>query len=202
MKMMKSVLAVVVAVCLMMCLAVSAYATEPTETIVGTTETATDLIATAPDAAVEETTGAAEETTAATGEETVGIEEGTEDPTDAAIDMDDLLDAAGGETGAAEEVVEDGHDHTHTHEEEAAEETGTKPLKVVLIVLQVIASLALILVVLAQSGKESGLSGALSGNSDSYMNKSGAAGLDKKLAKATKWVALAWVLLTLILFLV
>ena len=60
----------------------------------------------------------------------------------------------------------------------------------------------LVIVVLVQSGKESGLSGAISGNSDSYMNKSKLGGLDKVLAKATKWIALAWVLLTLSLSLV
>jgi len=70
-------------------------------------------------------------------------------------------------------------------------------LKTVLIVLDVIASVLLVIVVLAQSGKESGLSGAIAGNSDSYMSKSGRGGLDKMLAKATKWIALAWILLTL-----
>ena len=74
-------------------------------------------------------------------------------------------------------------------------------VKIILTVLEVIASVALIAVVLVQSGKEAGLSGALSGNSDSYLNKNGG-GLDKKLAKATKWVALAWVLCTLALALI
>ena len=71
-------------------------------------------------------------------------------------------------------------------------------VKIILTVLEVIASVALVLVVLLQSGKESGLSGALAGgNSDSYMNKSKMGGLDKKLASATKWIAAAWILLTL-----
>ncbi len=69
-------------------------------------------------------------------------------------------------------------------------------LKIVVTVLEVIASVALILVVLMQSGKEAGLSSAISGNSDSYMNKTGS-GLDKTLASATKWIALVWILLTL-----
>ena len=72
-------------------------------------------------------------------------------------------------------------------------------LKIILTVLEVIANIALVIVVLVQSGKESGLSGAISGNSKSYMSKSGRGGLDKLLAKSTKWVALAWVLLTLTL---
>ena len=74
--------------------------------------------------------------------------------------------------------------------------------QIILVVLEVIASIALIGVVLVQSGKESGLSGAIAGNNDSYMNKSKMGGLDKKLAKATKWIALVWILLTLALCLV
>ena len=72
-------------------------------------------------------------------------------------------------------------------------------LKTVLIVLECIASVALIAIVMFQSGKESGLSGALSGNSDTYLGKNQMASLDKKLASATKWIGLAWVLLTLVL---
>ena len=75
-------------------------------------------------------------------------------------------------------------------------------VKIILTVLEVIASVALIAVVLMQSGKESGLSGALAGNNESYMSKSKMGGLDKMLAKITKWVALAWIVLTLLLTLI
>ena len=75
-------------------------------------------------------------------------------------------------------------------------------VKTILIVLEAIASLALIVVVLLQSGKEAGLSGALSGSSDSYLSKNKKGNLDAVLASATKWIALAWVLLTLSLSLV
>ena len=74
-------------------------------------------------------------------------------------------------------------------------------VKIILIVLEVIASVILTAVVLMQSGKEAGL-GALAGNSESYMNKSKMGGLDKKLASVTKWIALAWIVLTLVLTLV
>ena len=71
-------------------------------------------------------------------------------------------------------------------------------LEIILTVLEVIASVALILVVLFQSGKEDGLSGAITGgNQDTYLSNSKFGTLDKKLASATKWIALAWVLLTL-----
>lgn len=75
-------------------------------------------------------------------------------------------------------------------------------LEIILVVLEVIASVALVLIVLFQSGKESGLSGALSGNTDTYLGKGKNASLDKVLASATKWVALAWILITLGLSLV
>ena len=66
-------------------------------------------------------------------------------------------------------------------------------------ILQVLASLVLILVIMFQSGKESGLSGAISGGSDTYMGKNKSSSLDKKLASSTKWIALVWILLTLAL---
>ncbi len=74
-------------------------------------------------------------------------------------------------------------------------------LEIVLVALEVIASIALIAVVLLQSGKESGL-GAISGSSETYMSKGKTGGLDKILASATKWIALAWLLLTLVLTLI
>ncbi len=70
-------------------------------------------------------------------------------------------------------------------------------LTIILTVLEVIASVLLIVVVLLQSGKEAGLSGALSGKSETYLSKNKKGNLDKMLASATKWIALAWVLLTL-----
>ena len=72
----------------------------------------------------------------------------------------------------------------------------------ILIVLEALCSIALIAVVLLQSGKEAGLSGALAGASDSYMSKNKKGGMDKMLASSTKWIAIAWVLLTLLLSLV
>ena len=75
-------------------------------------------------------------------------------------------------------------------------------LEIILTILEVIASVALIVVILFQSGKEAGLSGALAGGSDTYLSKNKSATLDKKLASATKWVALAWIVITLVLSLI
>ncbi|MBQ8909541.1 MAG: preprotein translocase subunit SecG [Oscillospiraceae bacterium] len=70
-------------------------------------------------------------------------------------------------------------------------------LNTVLTIVQVVISVAVIVVVLMQSSKENGLSGAISGNNESYMGKTGGSSLDQKLSTATKWLAVAWVLLTL-----
>ena len=75
-------------------------------------------------------------------------------------------------------------------------------MEIVLTILEAIASVALIVIVLLQSGKEAGLSGALAGNSDTYMSKGKGKNMDQVLASATKWVALAWVILTLSLSLI
>ena len=69
-------------------------------------------------------------------------------------------------------------------------------VKYVLIAFEVLASIALIVAVLMQSGKEAGLSGAIAGNNDSYMGKGKGNRLDKILASSTKWIAMVWLLLT------
>jgi preprotein translocase subunit SecG len=74
--------------------------------------------------------------------------------------------------------------------------------EIILIVLEALCSIALIGVVLMQSGKEAGLSGALAGSSNSYMSKNKQGNLDAMLASSTKWIAMAWVILTLVLSLV
>ena len=73
---------------------------------------------------------------------------------------------------------------------------------IVFTILQVLSGLAVTAIVLMQSGKSAGLSGAISGGADTFLSKGKAKTLDAKLAKATKWFALAFVLLTLILNLV
>ena len=68
-------------------------------------------------------------------------------------------------------------------------------MEIVLSVLVSILSIALIAVVLLQDGKDQGL-GALAGNSDSYMNKTGKDG-KSLIAASTKWIAAAWLLCVL-----
>ena len=72
-------------------------------------------------------------------------------------------------------------------------------MSMVLTVLQVICSLAMVAIVMLQSGKSAGLSGAIAGGADTFLSKNKAKSLDAKLAKMTKWVAIAWVVITIAL---
>ena len=65
-------------------------------------------------------------------------------------------------------------------------------------ILQVISCAILIVFVLGQSGKHPGL-GVISGGADSFLSKNKAKTADAKLAKWTKWVALVFMVLTLVL---
>ena len=75
-------------------------------------------------------------------------------------------------------------------------------LKLVFTILQVLSGLAVTVIVLMQSGKSAGLSGAISGGAETFLSKGKAKTLDAKLAKMTKWFALVFVILTLILNLI
>ncbi len=75
-------------------------------------------------------------------------------------------------------------------------------MKIALTILLLLTEVFLTAVVLLQSGKRSGLSGAIAGGADTFITKAKAKTWDAKLAKMTKWVALAFVLLTLILNLI
>jgi len=69
----------------------------------------------------------------------------------------------------------------------------------VLTVIQLLFGVSLIAIVLSQSGKSAGLSGAIAGVADTFMAKNKARSWDARLAKATKWIALTFVILTLVL---
>ena len=75
-------------------------------------------------------------------------------------------------------------------------------MKTAVTVIQVLCGLFLIAGVLLQSGKSAGLSGAIAGGADTFLSKNKAKTVDAKLAKWTKWVAIAFMLLTLSLSLI
>ena len=72
-------------------------------------------------------------------------------------------------------------------------------LNLVLTIIQVICGLILIAVVMLQSGKSAGLSGAIAGVADTFMAKNRAKTWDAKLAKLTKWVAIGFVVITFVM---
>lgn len=69
-------------------------------------------------------------------------------------------------------------------------------LRIICTIVMLLAAVALTVIVLFQSGKSAGLSGAIAGNSDSYMGKNKNRSWDAKLASSTKWVAAVWLLST------
>ena len=71
-------------------------------------------------------------------------------------------------------------------------------LKIIVLVLDLISAVLLTATILIQSGKSAGLSGAIAGASESFMAKGGSKTLDAKLARATKWIGLAFVVLSLL----
>ena len=72
-------------------------------------------------------------------------------------------------------------------------------LTTVLSVIQVLCCIAIVAVVMLQSGKSAGLSGAISGGAETFMTSGQAKTLDTKLSKATPWLSLVFVVLTLVL---
>ena len=66
-------------------------------------------------------------------------------------------------------------------------------------ILQLLCGLFVVAIVLFQSGKSAGLSGAIGGVADSFMAKNKAKSTDARLARATKWVGTAFIVLTLVL---
>ena len=73
-------------------------------------------------------------------------------------------------------------------------------LAIVISVIQILACLAIVAVVLVQSGKSAGLSGSVFGGAnDTFLARNKGKSFDAQLAKITKWLALAFVVLTLVL---
>jgi len=71
-------------------------------------------------------------------------------------------------------------------------------LKFVFVIIQLIISVALICIIILQSGKNSGLS-AFTGQNETYLSKNKAKSRDARLALATKWFAGTFLILTVIL---
>lgn len=75
-------------------------------------------------------------------------------------------------------------------------------VRTIITIIQVVCALILIAVVMLQSGKNAGLSGAIAGAADSFLSKGKSSSWDARLTRATKWVALVFIVLTLVLSLI
>ena len=71
-------------------------------------------------------------------------------------------------------------------------------VQIVFTIIYLIVALALIAIVMLQSGKNSGL-GAIAGGAETFLAKNKSKSLDAKLAKMTKWVAILFMVLTLVM---
>ncbi|NLO83309.1 MAG: preprotein translocase subunit SecG [Clostridiales bacterium] len=72
-------------------------------------------------------------------------------------------------------------------------------LKIILTVLLVIAELFLIVVVLLQSGKKAGLSGAIAGGAETFFGKHKARSFEGKLQLLTKLSAVVFIVIAVLL---
>ena len=70
--------------------------------------------------------------------------------------------------------------------------------QIVLSIIYFIAALALIAVVMLQSGKSAGLSSVF-GGSDTFLARNKAKTADARLARLTKWVAILFMVLTVVI---
>ena len=75
-------------------------------------------------------------------------------------------------------------------------------MEIVFGILLILAALFLIGAVLMQSGKSHNLSGTIAGGAETFFGKSKATTLDKKLSKATTIVAIVFVVLVLVAYLI
>lgn len=74
-------------------------------------------------------------------------------------------------------------------------------MSIALMIVQLLCALFLIVVIMLQSGKNSGLGGSFGQSQTGFGAQAKSKTWDAKFARMTKWVALAFVLLTLVLFL-
>lgn len=75
--------------------------------------------------------------------------------------------------------------------------SGVNSLTIFLTIILVLIALGLIASVLLQSGKSAGLSGSIAGGAETFFGKK--KGIDELLGKVTKWLAVAFMIVLLLL---
>lgn len=72
-------------------------------------------------------------------------------------------------------------------------------LRIILTIIFAIICIALTVIVLMQEGKSAGLSGSISGVADTYWGKNKGRSMEGKLEKFTKFIAIAFIVLAVVL---
>ncbi|HOD92841.1 MAG TPA: preprotein translocase subunit SecG [Clostridia bacterium] len=78
----------------------------------------------------------------------------------------------------------------------------SETLKIILGIVHIIVCLALIVIVLMQSGKSGGLSGSIAGGAETFFGKSKGKAIDRILSKYTVYVAAFFAVTSIFLYLV
>ena len=76
---------------------------------------------------------------------------------------------------------------------------GAKMIKTILTIIFIIICVFLSAVILLQEGKSAGLSGSIGGMADSYWGRNKSRSMEGKLEKLTKYAAILWLILALVL---
>ena len=74
------------------------------------------------------------------------------------------------------------------------------PIEIILGIVLLLFAVAIIIVILLQEGSQKNL-GVVTGGADTFLSKNKAKSWDAKLARWTKWVAIGFMILTLVLVL-
>ena len=74
------------------------------------------------------------------------------------------------------------------------------PLKWVVLVLHLLFAVALILIVLLQSGKQAGLSGSIAGGAETFFGKNKGRTIDAMLSRMTSVAAILFIVTSIYLF--
>ena len=71
-------------------------------------------------------------------------------------------------------------------------------IEIILGILVIIVSLVIIAAVILQQGRRAGVNGAISGAADTFLSKNKARTFDAKIARLTKWFAVAFFVLAIV----
>lgn len=72
-------------------------------------------------------------------------------------------------------------------------------MKIAVNIIYLIICLAIVAIVLLQSGRSAGLSGSIAGGAETFFGKNKARAYESVLSKLTGWLAIAFIIVTVIL---